>query len=1282
MAGRTQNEPHPFKDHSSRHSRSDDKTARKRRRWPWLLLLLLLIVFFLPNVIAMTSLKQRAIDYALAEFKGKVSVNSASIGWLQPITLKQVEAFDAAGQPLASIEEIKTSRSLVSFLTSSDYGSVEINQPSVWLQLRPDGSNFEDACAAWLATAESDDQPALNDAADQNIRLPKIQLHVSNGTIGLFSSDNTQSWQIEQLNVTANTSHELAAVVAEVACEVTVYNGPAGGQLIAQSNGTLAASVQVDPGSPVLNGRSIDTVIKTNSLPLSVAGPLLQRFIGPTETDGTLTADLQAAFDTVAGTIQLAIEQANVANLVVVAPELIGNDELRISNLTAIGNLTVDPSLVTADQFQIASDFANASANGTLDLNHLTGLTSSAATVNEGTLLNAPFQLAGEIDLAGVAASFPATLHLHDGLKIESGSVNFQMASRVENDIRRLIMNVDTANLVAHDQGQPIVWQKPLRLVGTIREGNEGLMLEEVLCESDFLTVSGSANHETGSFAAKGDLAQLMQRVSQFVDVGQTMLSGDLNGKLAWQTNQPDVASGSRPVQLVGEFVIDQPKFQMPGMPAWQRPRLTTRLSAAGQAMSDQSIQLDQAGLQLDIGTEQVIATLAEPVANAFAQSTWKLNTQLSGSTAGWLAHVKNFVDLGDIRSDGQVQAQAVAHVSPDSIEIHGLEYEIQQLEFDGYGVTIREQQTNGTANALYDLKTGQLLVADTTLSSNSISLGGQQITVDVADNVQVNGDIAFRADVNRIADWIQLSPTQDSVFWFGDGEGTIRFVSDANGIGALISSSINDMIAATRQSGSINSVDRMASNTRPGVQPVSNSTPWMEVWREAKVNLASQIKLANDFETIAFENFSLQSSSVQANVSGQLSELSGAMVADVRGTWSPDWQKLNALLGAYTGQLVQMAGQGSYPISVRGPMFEASVAGESVAQSAPWISPLLAAATEFNWQQASFAGMPIGQGKVEFDLQQGIANVNTSEISFSGGTVKLQPQIDLRGSDPVLYLPEGRVINQVALTPETARTWLAYVAPLAADATSAKGMFSLATKGAQVPLMDPLKMKAEGELTLSNVVIGAGPTSEKLIATAIQLRTLIDPESAAKQRDLKTWLTLEEQTVPVAIQDGRVFHEGIRISHKDIVLETRGSVGLDQSLDLVAEIPIADAWIEGKDHLASLRGQKISIPVTGTTTSPKLDLSAMNQVSSQLIRKAASGAVNKLIGDKVAPKVSEYQKEINDRVTKETNRLQDKIQNKLLEKIAPQTGDEVKESAEDKLKGELLKGFGNLFGK
>ena len=102
MAGRRQNEPHPFDDRSFDRSRME-RVRTKRRRWPWILLLLLIVLFFLPNVIAKTGLKQQALDYALADFDGRVTVKSASFGWLQPITLGQIEAVDATGRPLSLI---------------------------------------------------------------------------------------------------------------------------------------------------------------------------------------------------------------------------------------------------------------------------------------------------------------------------------------------------------------------------------------------------------------------------------------------------------------------------------------------------------------------------------------------------------------------------------------------------------------------------------------------------------------------------------------------------------------------------------------------------------------------------------------------------------------------------------------------------------------------------------------------------------------------------------------------------------------------------------------------------------------------------------------------------------------------------------------------------------------------------------------------------------------------------------------------------------------------------
>ncbi len=1265
MARHSERDEHPFEDGRGYGGN------RRRRKWPWVLLALLAVgLFLLPNLIAMTGLKQRAIDFALADFNGRCTVDSATLGWLQPIELTNVQAVGSQGQPLLRVERIKTSGNLISFLTSSDYGQVDIERPAVWLHLREGGSNLEDACAAWLSENQANEPDA---ATNMEVTLPKMQLNVIDGVVAMTVEGNQHTWQLENLNVHANTTDQTAAAVANLAAQVTQHLPAADNGRTLQGQGSLNVAVQVDPGSRQLTSNAVNAIIDSNSVPLSVLGPALTRVVGTTTTDGVLSADLQATYNSAAQEVQLFVKSAEAQNAMIYSPQMLGSDRVQIASLQSTGNLALGPTRVHADQFQIASDFANASVNGTLDIDQLSQLATSSS-MTDGGLLNTPFQMNGQLDLAGLAAVMPATLQLNEGLKIQSGVVNFQAGSRIQNDQRRLIVNLDTANLVAVDQGKPIVWQKPLRLVGSIRESGQTLVLEELRCESDFLTIAGNATAEAGSFVAKGDLDRMVERVGQFVDLSDMQLSGEIDGKLAWQTaaheNAATASVQNRPIQLVGEFQVDHPAFQMPGLQRWSRPNLTARVSAAGQSTIDQRMQVDQAGLQIDIGTEQAIFTLAQPIADAYVNNRWQVNSQLSGAVAGWLAHVQNFADLGDIRANGQLQAQAMTVIDANAIEVLDAKYDVQQLQFDGYGVTVREEQTSGTGSARYDFQTGQLILADQMLSSNSVSLGGQRIVIETADVMQINGDVAFRVDVNKVADWLALSPTDDSVFWFGNGEGTVQFQSDSQGISARVQTSVQDMVAATRQP----TEARLGSpETASPMRTVSSAAAWSPLWREAKVNVSGDVTMSNDFNAIRFQNTSIESAALNVQASGQITDLANSMVTDINGQWTPDWEKLNALLAAYSGDLVQIAGQGSHPISFRGPLFAAPQLGRPTAL----VSSLLQASSRFDWQQAAVAGMPIDAGSMQLSVDQGIATVNTSDIRLGGGVVRLQPQVDLRSEEPVLYLPQGKLIDNVALTPAIARQWLKLVAPLAADATSAEGQFTLAVEGAKVPLYDLMKANAQGTLTLSNVVIGAGPTAQQLIATAKQLRGLLDPQ-ATSDRDLNTWLRVEEQAVPVSVQDGRVFHDGMRISHKDIVVRTRGSVGLDQSLDLVAEIPIADDWIEGKKHFASLRGQTISIPVRGTASRPQVDTRAMQQVSAQLVRQAAGGAINDAFQEKVAPKLNEYQQQLTGKVNEKVGELQNKLQDKLQK----QAGELFKQQAKEQAKGELLKGLGNLFGK
>ena len=1288
---------HPFEDTAEsrrRRERSERElyrdSPRRKRRWPWVLLFLLALVLLLPNLIGWLGLQQKALDYALSDFNGKVTIEKASLGWFQPVKLSNVQAVDPQGNPLFSVESVTTTNSLYRFLTSSDYGEANIYKPVAHVVLRPDGSNIEDAVAKYMEPAP---EPKFDPETASPVTakpLPRLKVNVIDGQALVASTTDARSWRLDQLNAIAETSTEQAPLIVDAQCRVTTA-APNQDQPVMEHGGVSLVS-HIDSGSEILSFGSADVNLETVNLPLSLAAPILQRAIGPASTAGNMNGKIQASYSAASNSVAMNVEQLDLTNVAISAPELLGTDHFALQRVSANGVIQASPTIISANQFKLVSDVGNINAEGSFDVNQVTDL------ANSGQLLDTPFSMDGELDLAALIRMLPSTLQLHEDLVVNSGSVTFQAGSHSGPQGRKLVVNLDTANLNANRGAQSIVWAKPLRLVGTVREANGKLSLENVSCISDFLEVSGDADSRTAAFVAKGDLSKLMERVEQFVDLQGTKIGGVLDGKFGWQVTDntnAGLAYGieNMPIQIGGEFTIDQPIIEMPGMPRWQQPKMLIRLSGSGQSQTGNKLRLDNGGVQIDIGNERLVASLAQPVADAFTNETWVANCHATGSMNGWLGHVQNFVDLGDIQAGGALELTCGAALNSQSLLLSNIQYNVDQLAFNGYGVKIREPQATGTGVVGYDLASGAISLPDVTLNSSSVSARGQQLKISFPSNMRVDGNVGFKADVNKMADWFELSPEKDSVFWFGAMEGTVQLASNENGIGGRVKATVTDLVAA-------NQVPNAAQLNQQGqiIQASAAQGGWQELWREPTVGINGDLSMANDFNAIGFQNLSLDSSGLKASANGSLSDLAGQMLADVSGTWVPDWQKINSLLAAYAGDAVKFAGQRQHQFVVRGPIFEAQTQNALQAgKSAAWVPASLQAAASFGWEQGEVLGLPVGKSDLELNVAQSIGQVKTNGIPFAGGAIQFAPQLDLRGEQPLLVMGQTRLVNNVALQPETARQWLKFVAPLAADATSAQGNFTVDVGQAKVPLLDPTKMELGGAVRLSNIVIGAGPTAQQLLGTVKQLRTLLKPDS--EDRDLQTWLQMEEQTIPVQVKDGRVYHDKLRLTHKDLTIQTSGSVGIDQTLNMVASIPIADDWIDGKSYLAPLQGKSISIPIRGTVSKPVLDKSGLQQLSQNLVRNAAGNALNKAVGEKLTPKVDEFKNKLNGKFGEELNKLQGKLGEKLgngllpnLQGGAPQGGaagqtplqpqSSFKDQINNKIEDEVKKGIGKLFGK
>ena len=1225
-------------------SRARDSRDRKRSRnnlkrptrWPYYLLILLALVFFLPNMIGWFGLHQTAINYAAADFRGDIQVEKFSAGWLQPVHLSGVRVVDDQQQLLFEAESIQTSKKLFELVRTSDYGQVSVEKPVARIQVRPNSSNFEDALANYLTPVENVGEQS---AVVGNEPLPKIQLNIVEGNVILAGTDQSRVWQIDSLNGRVQVGGSIAPVVAEIAARVTPQTVDAQGQWVLQQSGALTMVSQIDAGASQLTFASADVAIETKQLPLSFVGPLLERVVGSAQVEGALSGSLQGNYSGPDHSVAIQVDGLNCQNVVFACPELINNDHVEIKSLICDGDVQLTPRLVSASEFTLNSDIGNLRADGHFDVQQISQLG------NNGRLLDSPFQMDGKLDLGQVIRMLPSTLQLHEDLDVKSGTVTFQVNSQNNNDTRRLVVNVDTANLAADRAGQSIVWAKPLRLVGTIAETNQQLTIENVRCESEFLNLEGHGDLREAAFELEGDLQKLTNRIGQFVDLSGTTMQGLFQGQLGWkiigtQGGQPATLASlsNSSIQITGDFSVSNPVIETLLLPRWAPKAVKVNLVGVGIAKqtADQSmaLQLEQGRVQLDIGTERAIATLAQPVADAFTAEQWHAVCSAEGNLGRWLAHLQNFVDLGPISGNGDLALSSNVTMGPADIKFNETKYKVTDLVYSGYGLEARESTLAGDLAGRYVYATGMVEIPEMTAIADSVSARAQNLTLGYPKDLYIAGDVAFRANVNRVADWFALSPTEDSIFWFGDAEGVVKITSDANGISFAIQSDINDMAAATQ---SIN----LQANAGP-VQNASNGQrQWTALWQDAKVRMSGGVKLNHNFDAVTFNETAIQASSLSGVVTGTITDLYQTMNLDLSGAWQPDWNQINGLLLEMTGGAVKFSGSKAQQFTIRGPLFDAN-AGQPGSSSA-WVPSDLFANAAFHLDSGELLDLQVGQTELTVALNQGVAQISTDGIPFAGGNVKVSPVIDLRTASPQMKIERTRIIDQVQLRPETARKWLKYVAPLVADATSAQGNLTVDINAATVPLLDAESMTASGTIHLSQSAVGAGPLAEQLLDSALQVRKILKPE--AEDKTVRTSIQIKDQSVEFVVQDGRVYHKQMEFAHKDLTIRTSGSVGFDQGLQMTAVIPIDDDWIAGDKYLVGLKGQTLTLPITGTVSKPEIDKSMVAQLSKDLISKAATAAAQSAVQEKLTPKINEYQQKINEKLGGGFNKLQGKLQ-------------------------------------
>ncbi len=1163
-------------------------TPRRRstqRRWPWKLVIALVLlgvfVFCLPSLVVRTPLKQVLIDRLLAGFGGRVTIQEISCGWITNIELRGIEATDHQGQPLFQVSEVKLQKSLTSLLGVTDLGTIEIKEPSVQFHMRPQGSNLEDALANLFAGEESS-EPAVG-----------MRFVIADGSIQMTDQTSSQSFAVESLQGLVEAFQPDEAPLKISVAGRAIHESVA-------TPGSFEAKLVFDAGKTQLEFQNGLVELTTEAFPLQAAAPLLTRFVEPVSLAGMLSGSLQAVWSQFGDAIQVQMEPLQLTDLDITAARFMGTDQIRLKNALAKGKLTITPLAIEADRFVCQTDIGSLNANGEMNWEQIAAVAGAQIPANN-------FQAEGTIQLGPLVHMLPETIPLQAGLQIQSGTLQFHANSRVEGTDRRLVVNLESTGLTALRDGQVLNWDKPARIVAAVRQTRDNLLyIESLDCRTNFLTLTGSANTVHGEFRVQGDLQSALTEVRQFVDLQGMQLEGKINGEFAWQFDgSPADALSSRPVRAGGRFHIDRPLVDLPGKAAWSQPELNVLVQLAGQRTPDpatagHTLRLDSGKLELGNAGQRLEANLVEPVIDPGLHAAWKLDCQVGGDLQTWLSQLASVTAVsvaasGDIAADGTITLQPLKQLT-----VHQLNYELSNFNYRGPGWQWNEPQLGGQAQFHYAWDRGRWEVIDATCAASAFSARAQNVVFDPQDIQRpLTGQLAFAADVNRCLATLGSRSDPQAVQWFGRAEGSLMLEASRETMGGQINVKLNDLIAARYQP------------PQAGVQNVSSGAGrWSRLLEEKEVDLQSTLQLSRDLNSISFQQTKLTAAAAELIASGTVGDLTGSLQTDIQGSWNPNWPRLKPLADAWLSGLANLDGVGGGQFRVQGPVFHA----QTGQPGQPWLNPGLQVATFGTWQSGQALGLPIGGGKFDLQLTENVAGINTGVVPFSGGSLQLRPQLDLRSDIMILRLPPGMVLDQVELTPEVCRSWLKFVAPAIAGATTAKGRISLATSQVQIPLGQWDAASANGVVTVHQASVGPGPLGQQLFGMISQVKALAQgspfqalPAAKAEAQ----WLTLAPKEIPFAVQNGRVFHQGMEFQVEGVTIRTSGSVGLDQSMDLVAEIPILPAWLGQGPLTKGLQGQTLRIPIRGTVQKPNVDAHLFQNMSQKLFRQAAGSTIN-----------------------------------------------------------------------
>ncbi|MDA1179152.1 MAG: hypothetical protein O2931_10195, partial [Planctomycetota bacterium] len=590
--------------------------------------------------------------------------------------------------------------------------------------------------------------------------------------------------------------------------------------------------------------------------------------------------------------------------------------------------------------------------------------------------------------------------------------------------------------------------------------------------------------------------------------------------------------------------------------------------------------------VELDAG-DRIVAKLIEPLEVHKGQSlnsTWDLTAQ--GDLSRWQKRSQAWLDV-PMEFAGAAHVRTKLAQSESGFKLSECTLDWQRCQIHSGTAKWQEPRIQATLQgAMQWLPHVAFQWEDLAATSSTLAMRARDGAVRWNPQLTTEGQMQFRGILARLAGWGGLAtPVAIPTSWGDQLDGKLVWNTESTGVRWKLDTTTSSKSATTSNPLGIaanGSVDPETFAFR--VDDLRAALPGLEM--NAKTEVAASGPQTQQLKVVGTTQYVLE----------QLVPL------HITRAWG-----LSEIRGARTGKFsLEMPWQADS--NAASPPMHVVSASLPTPQTSNW-SSTARGAVEAGWDAARFLDLAVGSGNVKANLADGLVRFDPIETQLGDGSLSVHPVLDLRSTEPTVLLQSPAHLDRLRLTPEVCRSYLKYLAPLVADVAESQGVFSVAVSAARLPAYHTTEMAVDGQLVIHEAQVGPGALSQQVLS-AIQTVRQLARSGGEAGGGTATQLNLPEQTIQWQVRDGRVYHEGFTIQIGDVVMKTRGWVAMDDSLQLVVEVPVQPGWVESKPWLKSLAGTSIQLPVTGTLRRPLVDQRGLAQMGTQALQGAAQDAV------------------------------------------------------------------------